>query len=134
MYKINTIGVDKINALFDAGTFVETGAYVRRKTADNDYEGVICGYGSIEGKLAFAFVQDGDRLKGAFDELHAKKIENLYAMAMANGAPVIGVLDSAGAIIYDGAAVLSGYFRAKRKKGVLPLAQSQDSDEKSPTP
>lgn len=124
MVKNNTVGKEKIADLFDAGTFVELGSLVKRKGESDDFEGVICGYGAVDGRLVYAFVQDGDRRKGAFDELHAKKIERLYELAIKGGAPVIGVFDSAGAVVYDGAAVLSGYGRLMRcvseASGVIP--------------
>ena len=109
MERTQTKGNAKIALLFDAGTFVETGAYIKRQGSAEEYEGVICGYGSVGGKLAFAFVQDGDRMKGAFDATGAKKITALYKMAISAGAPIIGVFDSAGALIPDGSAVLSAY-------------------------
>ena len=99
----------KLESIFDAGTFVELGAYTKRKNSDVDFEGVLCGYGAVSGKLTFAFVQDSGRSKGAFGERHAKKIENLYSLAIKNGAPVIGVFDSAGAVVYDGASALAAY-------------------------
>ena len=124
MEKNSTVGAVKINALFDAGTFVELGSYVRRNGNSEEFEGVVCGYGAIDGKLVFAFSQDSDRMKGAFDEIHAKKIEKLYEMAIKNGAPVVAMLDSAGALIYDGAAALSGYGRVMKcvsdASGVIP--------------
>ena len=120
----STIGAEKINALFDAGTFVEIGSYVRRSNRPQEYEGVVCGYGAVDGKLVFAYAQDSDRMKGAFDEIHARKIEKLYEMAIANGAPVVAMLDSAGAVIYDGSAVLSGYGRVMKcvseASGIIP--------------
>lgn len=109
MERTQTKGNVKIALLFDAGTFVETGAYIKRTGSTEEYEGVICGYGSVNGKLVFAFVQDSDRLKGAFDATGAKKISSLYQMAISAGAPIIGVFDSAGALIPDGSAVLSAY-------------------------
>ncbi len=109
MERTQTKGNAKIALLFDAGTFVETGAYIKRAGSAQEYEGVICGYGAVQGKLAFAFVQDGDRMKGAFDATGAKKISALYKMAIGAGAPIIGVFDSAGALIPDGSAVLSAY-------------------------
>lgn len=119
-----TAGKEKIEGFFDAGTFVELGARVKRASGESDYEGVICGYGAVGGKLVYAFVQDGDRMKGAFDELHAKKIERLYELAISGGAAVVGVFDSLGALIYDGAAALSGYGRIMRcvseASGVIP--------------
>ena len=124
MEKKSTIGAEKINALFDAGTFVEIGSFVRRSNRSEEYEGVVCGYGSVDGKLVFAFSQDSDRMKGAFDEIHARKIEKLYEMAIANGAPVVAMLDSAGAVIYEGSAVLSGYGRVMKcvseASGIIP--------------
>ena len=119
-----TAGGRKISSLFDAGTFVEIGAYVKRRGDVEAYDGVICGYGSISGKLAFAFVQDSDRTHGAFDEAGARKIEMLYDMAIKNGAAVIGVFDSAGAYVGDGSSVLSAYGRfiscVARASGVIP--------------
>lgn len=109
MERTQTRGNAKIVLLFDAGTFVETGAYIKRPGCAEEYEGVICGYGSVNGKLAFAFVQDSDRMKGAFDATGAKKISALYKMAISAGAPIIGVFDSAGALVPDGSAVLSAY-------------------------
>ena len=99
MDKNLTVGSRKISTLFDAGTFVEIGAYIKRRGDVEAYDGVICGDGSVSGKLAFAFVQDSDRTNGAFDEAGAKKIEMLYDMAIKNGAAVIGVFDSAGASV-----------------------------------
>ena len=120
----STIGAEKIAAFFDAGTFVEIGSYVRRSNRPQEYEGVVCGYGAVDGKLVFAYSQDSDRMKGAFDEVHARKIEKLYEMAIANGAPVVAMLDSAGALIYEGSAVLSGYGRVMKcvseASGIIP--------------
>ena len=112
-------------SLFDAGTFVEMGAYIRRATgADEAYDAVLCGYGSVGGKLAFAFVQDSDKNHGALDAVGAEKIERLYAQALRSGAPVIGVFDSAGAVVLDGATALSAYGRVmkcvERASGIIP--------------
>lgn len=106
-----TTGVAKarLSSLFDAGTFVELGAYLKRSDSQTELESVVCGYGSMGGALAFAFLQDSGRTKGAFGERHAKKIASLYALAVKNGAPVIGVFDSAGAVVYDGASALAAY-------------------------
>ena len=94
MDKINTISAEKMNALFDAGTFVELGAYIRRKNMPEEYEGVVCGYGAIDGRLVFAFAQDGERMKGAFDELHAKKIANVDELALLKKLPTAESLAS----------------------------------------
>lgn len=109
MDKNTTVGNDKIRSLFDAGTFVELGAYVRSSASAEVYDGVICGYGSMGGKLVFAFAQDMDRMKGAMDAAGAKKLRALYDMAIKNGAPIVGLFDSAGAAIYEGSAVMSAY-------------------------
>ena len=122
MEKMTTKGRERITSLFDAGTFVEMGAYVRRST--ETYDAVVCGYGAVGGKLAFAFAQDADQTGGAFDEVGALKIEKLYEQAMLNGAPVIGVFDSTGTVVYDGAPALSAYGRlmacVTRASGVVP--------------
>lgn len=122
MERSTTVGSAKIAALFDAGTFVETGAYVKR--ADGALTGVVSGYGAVGGKLVFAFAQDSDRQKGAFDALQAEKIVSLYRMAMKNGAPVVGFFDSVGAFVYEGSAVLSAYGKLLKvvsdASGVIP--------------
>lgn len=115
---------ERIAALLDAGTFVEFGAYRCRRDNNDDFEGVICGYGAVEGRLVFCFAQDWGRAKGAFDEAQADKIEQLYTMAIKNGAPVVGVFDSAGALVYDGVSALAGYGRVMRcvarASGIVP--------------
>ncbi|MBE6547604.1 MAG: hypothetical protein E7667_01820 [Ruminococcaceae bacterium] len=124
MNKNSTVGNEKIASLFDAGTFVEMGAYIKRCGSSDTYDGIICGYGAVSGKLTFAFVQDSDRLKGAFDSTGAKKIEMLYDAAIKNGAPVVGVFDSAGAVVLDGSATLAAYGRfmscVSKASGVVP--------------
>ncbi len=124
MDKNTTVGSEKIRSLFDAGTFVEIGAYVRSAMSADAYDGLICGYGSIGGKLVFAFAQDMDRQKGALDDPGAKKLRTLYSMAMKNGAPVVGLFASAGAVVYDGTAALDAYGTWMRlvsdASGVIP--------------
>ena len=114
----------RIEQLFDAATFVELGAYTKRSGNDVEFEGVLCGYGAINGKLTFAFSQDSSRAKGAFSERHFKKIANLYSLAVKNGAPVIGVFDSAGAVVYDGAEALAAYGKFMKcvsdASGIIP--------------
>jgi len=121
MEKSTTVGSTKIAALFDAGTFVETGAYMKRA---DDLTGVVCGYGAIGGKLVYAFAQDSDRKKGAFDALQAEKIAMLYAMALKNGAPIVGIFDSVGAVVGDGASAMSAYGKLLKcvsdASGVIP--------------
>jgi acetyl-CoA carboxylase carboxyltransferase component len=109
---------DKITCLFDQNTFVEIGAYTKRGFSDffttdkaNEFEGVICGYGAVYGKLVFAFLEDSSRMGGVIDERHAKKIADLYKLAISNGAPVIGFFDSNGTDIFQGTAGLAAYGR-----------------------
>ena len=122
MEKGITSGVARIAELFDPGTFAEIGAYVKRP--DGGLTGVVCGYGAVDGKLVYAFAQDSDRRKGAFDALQAEKIASLYTMAVKNGAPVVGVFDSAGAILSDGASAMSAYGKLLKTvsdaSGVIP--------------
>lgn len=122
MEKDMTTGMEKIASLFDSGTFVETGAYLKRDSGD--MTGVVCGYGAVDGRLVYAFAQDGDRQKGAFDALQAKKIGALYEMALKNGAPIVGLFDSMGAYVCDGASAMSAYGtflgHISRASGVVP--------------
>ncbi len=124
MEKMETKGRTKMLSLFDGGTFVEMGAFLRRTPEEETYDAVICGYGAIQGKLVFAFVQDSDKNHGALDATGATKIEKLYEQAIRSGAPVIGVFDSAGAMVADGVSALSAYGRVmkcvERASGVIP--------------
>lgn len=124
MEMLETKGRAKMLSLFDAGTFVEMGTYVRRTTKEDAYDAVLCGYGAVNGQLTFAFVQDSDRNHGALDAVGADKIERLYAQALRSGAPVIGVFDSAGAMVLDGVSALSAYGRVMKcvegASGIIP--------------
>jgi len=122
---------EQIRLLFDSDTFVETSAFTKRGFSDffateksNEFEGVITGYGAIDGKLVFAFVEDAERMGGAIDDRHAKKICDLYNMAINNGAPIIGVFNSNGTDIFQGTAALAAYGRiiaaVNRASGVIP--------------
>ena len=120
----------RIAALFEEGTFMESGAYVKRRMSELDgaaadaFEGVICGWGSVAGRLVYAFSQDYSRTKGAISEAHAKKIAEIYRLAMENGAPIIGIFDSAGALMPEGVRALAGYSTlmncAAAASGVIP--------------
>lgn len=120
--KNNSVGSQRIARLFDAGTFVELGAY--RKRPNGAQTGAVCGYGAVNGRLVYAFSQDSDRQKGAFDALQAEKIADLYALALKNGAPVVGMFDSAGAYVADGASALSAFGKllasVSRASGAVP--------------
>lgn len=115
---------ERLEALFDAGTFMESGTFVRRCDKEDAFEGIICGWGSVDGRLTFAFSQDYARCKGALTEAHADKIAEIYRLAVENGAPVIGIFDSAGALLPEGAKALSGYAKIMKcvsmASGVIP--------------
>lgn len=123
-------GYDLMGMIFDDGTFVETNAYVKPyaneiSTTDvNQYEGVVCGYGAVDGRLVFAYSQDASRINGAFSKAAASKIASLYDMALKNGAPVVACFSSSGAKIEEGIDVLSGYGTVMKKvamaKGKVP--------------
>ncbi len=115
----NTVGSsarEQIALIFDTDTFVEMGAYTKRGISDfittdkaNEFESVITGYGAIDGKLAFAFVEDASRMGGVIDERHAKKIADIYSLAIKNGAPVVGIFNSSGTDVFEGTSALSAY-------------------------
>ena len=122
MEKNATVGMQKMRDLFDSGSFVEIGAYL--KSENRDLTSVVCGYGAVNGRLVYAFAQDTDREKGAYDLTAAKKIGVLYEMALKNGAPVIGFFDSIGAYVSDGSTALDAYGKllacVSRASGVIP--------------
>ena len=98
-----TSASNRINALLDENSFVEVGAYITARSTDFNMadketpaDGVITGYGTIEGNLVYVYSQDASVLGGSLGEMHAKKISNIYSMAVKMGAPVIGLVDCAG--------------------------------------
>ena len=119
-----------MNTLFDDGTFSEIGAFVKAYanelgTSDTaQYEGVVCGYGAVDGRLVFAYAQDASRAGGVFTKAAAAKIAALYELALKNGAPVVSMLDSHSAAVTDGVDVLAGYGSVMKKaasvKGKIP--------------
>ena len=97
------LALERINRLLDEGSFVEVGALVSVRMTDftvNDQsapsDGVITGYGQIEGNPVYVYSQNRDVLNGTMGEMHAKKIAKLYDMADKAAAPVIGLLDCGG--------------------------------------
>ncbi|MBQ9922902.1 MAG: hypothetical protein IJO52_11980, partial [Clostridia bacterium] len=120
----------RLERLFDSGTFSQIGTYVRRRNCQDDtsndyeFESVICGWGAVNGRLVYAFSQDISRSAGSVSEAHARKICDLYRLAMENGAPVVGVFDSAGAYIPEGVRVMAGYGRIMKAvsnaSGIIP--------------
>lgn len=105
----------RIAELFDEGTFVEVGALVRAKTAniedalDASTEGVITGYGSVDGRLVFAYAQDATVLNGAVSVMHAKKIVRIMEMAKKAGSVLIGIADCGGGLLEEGIDLLEAY-------------------------
>lgn len=126
----NLCARDRITSVLDEGTFVETCAFMKRRTTECDtsspdtFEGVITGYGAVDGRLVFVFAQDFSRSKGAVSEAQTKKIASVYKLAVENGAPVIGIFDSAGAFVYDGVKAMAGFGTimgcASSASGVIP--------------
>ncbi len=108
----------RLSRLFDENTFIEVGAFTKRGFSDffateksNELEGVVCGYGAVDGKLVYAFAEDATRMGGAIDDRHAKKIADLYDLALKNGAPIVGMFDSNGTDIFAGTSSLAAYAR-----------------------
>ena len=121
----------RIATLLDEGSFVEIGgAVTARSTTFNLQEketpadGVITGYGVIDGNLVYVYSQDAAVLNGAIGEMHAKKIANIYDMAMKMGAPVIGLIDCAGLRLQEATDALeafgSVYYKQAMASGVVP--------------
>lgn len=122
---------ERLARLLDPDSFVETGMFVGHKEVGLmkgkpkiDGDGVVTGYGRIDGRLVYVFSQDFTVLGGSLGNAHAKKITDLYDQAMKNGAPVIGINDSGGARIQEGIDALAGYgelfFRNVEASGVIP--------------
>lgn len=121
----------RIASLLDDGSFVEIGSAVTARNTDFNLQakdtpsdGVITGYGVIDGNLVYVYSQDATVLKGAVGEMHAKKIANIYDMAMKMGAPVIGMVDCAGLRLQEAADALEAfgglYFKQAMASGVVP--------------
>jgi propionyl-CoA carboxylase beta chain len=122
---------ERIELLFDKGSFEEIGMLVTHRTSDFGMEkqiylgdGVITGYGTIHGRLIYVFSQDFTVFGGSLSETHAEKICKVMDMALRNGAPLIGLNDSGGARIQEGVRSLGGYadifYRNVRCSGVIP--------------
>ena len=107
---------ERINLLLDADSFVELDLLVEHRCSNFGMEkieapgeGVVTGYGTINGRLTYVFAQDFTVIGGSLGEMHAKKICKVMDMAMKMGAPCIGINDSGGARIQEGVDSLSGY-------------------------
>lgn len=122
---------ERIRMLLDEGSFRETGRMVLHRATDFGLDrekhlgdGVVTGYGAINGRLVYVFSQDFTVFGGSLSEAHAGKIVKLLDMALKNGAPVIGLNDSGGARIQEGVVSLGGYadifYRNTLASGVVP--------------
>ncbi len=122
---------DRISSLLDAGSFVEIGGAVTARSTDFNMQeketpadGVITGYGVIDGNLVYVYSQDASVLNGAVGEMHARKIANIYDMAMKMGAPVIGLVDCAGFRLQEATDALNAfgnlYLKQTMASGVIP--------------
>ena len=107
---------ERLDVLLDAGSFTETGAFVRHQEtafgldAERPYgDGVVTGWGAVGGRLVYVYSQDFTVFGGSLGLAHAGKIVRLMQLALENGAPVVGLNDSGGARIQEGVAALGGY-------------------------
>ena len=114
-----TSASSRIAALLDENSFVEVGAYIAARNTDFNMteqetpaDGVVTGYGTIGGCLVYVYSQDAAVLGGSMGEMHAKKICNIYSMAMKMGAPVIGLVDCAGLRLQEATDALDGFGQA----------------------
>ena len=121
----------RIASLLDENSFVEIGGYVTARSTDFNMQqtetpgdGVVTGYGVIDGHLVYVYSQDASVLGGTIGEMHAKKIAGLYDMAMKMGAPVIGLLDCAGLRLQEATDALNAfgeiYLKQTMASGVIP--------------
>jgi propionyl-CoA carboxylase beta chain len=122
---------ERVELLLDEGSFEEWDMFVEHRCADFDMadqkipsDGVVTGYGTINGRLVFVFSQDFTVFGGSLSEAHAEKICKIMDQAMKVGAPIIGLNDSGGARIQEGVASLGGYADVFQKNvlasGVIP--------------
>ncbi len=122
---------ERLNLLFDPGTFREIDLFVRHRCVNFDMEtveipsdGVVTGHGLIEGRPVFAYSQDFTCRAGSLGEMHAKKICKVMDLALKAGTPFVGINDSGGARIQEGVDALSGYgqifYRNSLASGVIP--------------
>jgi propionyl-CoA carboxylase beta chain len=126
-----TTARERIQNLFDSGTFVEIDKFVTHRNTNFGMEknkvlgdGVVTGYGKIDGRLMYTFAQDFTVLGGSLSRSNADKIVKIMDLAMKMGAPVIGLNDSGGARIQEGVESLAGYadifYRNVKSSGVIP--------------
>ena len=107
---------ERLSALFDDGVFTETAS---GRSAGGDPSGVVTAYGYINGCPAYAFSQDSTAAKGAVSRAHSEKVCRMFDLAAKNGVPVVGIYDSCGAFIEDGADALNAYSEMLLETGNL---------------
>lgn len=117
---------ERIEKLLDPGSFVEIGMFVKHRGTEFGLDkkelpadGVITGYGTIDGRLVFVYAQDFTVMGGSLGEMHAAKIKRIMELALEAGAPVIGLNDSGGARIQEGVDSLKGYGEIFKMNTVL---------------
>lgn len=118
---------ERINLLLDEGSFREIGALIshRGHTSDEPYgDGVVCGYGTVDGRTVYVYAQDFTIQGGSLGEMHAEKICRVMDLAAKTGSPIVGMIDSGGARIQEGVYSLGGYAKVFRRNaiysGVIP--------------
>ena len=120
---------ERLDLLLDSNSFIEIDKYVVHRSTDSDAakyygDGVITGFGTINGRQVFVYAYDFTILGGSLGEMAGKKIVKLMDHAIKVGAPLIGILDSGGARIQEGVMSLDGYgdifFRNTMASGVIP--------------
>lgn len=122
---------ERVELLLDEGSFEEIGMFVEHRATDFEMQkenylgdGVVTGYGTIDGRLIYVFSQDFTVFGGSLSETHAEKICKIMDLAVQNGAPIIGLNDSGGARIQEGVSSLGGYadifYKNTRASGVIP--------------
>ena len=122
---------ERLNKLFDAGSFTEISQFIRHRSTNLNMQekeipgdGVVTGYGTVDGRLVYAYAEDFTVEGGSLGEMHAHKICQVQEMALKMGAPCIGINDSGGARIQEGVDALAGFGRIfmnnTSASGVIP--------------
>src|SRR6185436_10133245 len=122
---------ERIEVLLDERSFEEFGMFVEHRSADFGMadnkiagDGVVTGWGTVNGRPIFVFAKDFTVFGGSLSEAHAEKIQKIQDMALRNGAPIVGLYDAGGARIQEGVAALGGYAEVFQRNvlasGVIP--------------
>ncbi|MEE4194933.1 MAG: carboxyl transferase domain-containing protein, partial [Anaerolineae bacterium] len=119
---------ERLGLLLDEGSFVELEAFTTQQAAPDEKsipgDGVVTGFGTVEGRTVYVYAQDFTVQGGALGEMHSRKICRAMDLAVANGSPIIGLIDSGGARIQEGVKSLGAYAeifkRNAQYSGVVP--------------